>query len=100
MFDFNFILKSFKHFSIYSKNGLPSDDNPYLFNGDFVDRGDNSIEVSLILFCGFLMSPSAVFINRGNHEDYVLNIRYGFLKEIGEKFGVIISLTLRCLSFF
>ena len=38
------------------------------------------------------MSPSAVYINRGNHEDYVLNIRYGFLKEIGNKFGVSFSL--------
>ncbi len=53
-----------------------------------MDRGPKSIEVSLIIFCGFLMSRSAVYINRGNHEDTVMNVRYGFLKEICSKYHV------------
>ncbi len=34
------------------------------------------------------MSSSAVYMNRGNHEDVIMNVRYGFLKEICEKYNV------------
>ncbi len=60
-----------------------------VYSRDFVDRGSKSIEVTMIIFCGFLMSPSAVYMNRGNHEDVIMNVRYGFLKEICEKYNVI-----------
>lgn len=46
-----------------------------MFNGDFVDRGSQSVEVALLLFSFLLVYPSAIFINRGNHEDYVMNLR-------------------------
>ncbi|GFS45460.1 protein phosphatase 5.2 [Actinidia rufa] len=44
--------------NIFELNGLPSEDNPYLFNGDFVDRGSFSVEVILTLFAFKCMSPS------------------------------------------
>lgn len=35
--------------NIFQLNGLPSEENPYLFNGDFIDRGSFSVEVILTL---------------------------------------------------
>jgi len=67
--------------------GRPSDANPYLFNGDFVDRGAHSIEVILTLFALKLRFPGAVRLNRGNHEAVDLNLRYGFAGELRDRYG-------------
>lgn len=39
-------------FSIFTINGLPCPKNQYIFNGDFVDRGPNGVEV-LFTLCAF-----------------------------------------------
>ncbi|XP_027545029.1 serine/threonine-protein phosphatase with EF-hands 1 isoform X1 [Neopelma chrysocephalum] len=71
---------------IFYKNGVPSEQNRYVFNGDYVDRGKNSMEILIILFAFFLIYPNNISLNRGNHEDYLMNMRYGFTKEVSNKY--------------
>jgi len=72
---------------IFELEGMPSDSNPYLFNGDFVDRGSYSLEVIITLFALKLRFPETVRMNRGNHESADLNLRYGFAAEIRNRYG-------------
>ncbi|XP_016507677.1 serine/threonine-protein phosphatase 5 isoform X1 [Nicotiana tabacum] len=71
--------------NIFELNGFPSEDNPYLFNGDFVDRGSFSLEVILTLFAFKCMCPSAIYLARGNHESKSMNKIYGFEGEVRSK---------------
>ncbi|NXY68860.1 PPE1 phosphatase, partial [Glareola pratincola] len=71
---------------IFYKNGLPSEQNRYVFNGDFVDRGQNSMEILIILFAFLLIYPNDLHLNRGNHEDYIMNLRHCQKKDIIEEY--------------
>lgn len=59
--------------NIFKINGLPSENNPYLFNGDFVDRGSFSVECIFTLFGFKLLFPNHFFMSRGNHETINMN---------------------------
>ena len=72
---------------IFELNGEPSEHNPYVFNGDFVDRGSFSAEVVLTLFAYKLLYPQHVHLARGNHESVEMNKMYGFDGEITAKYG-------------
>lgn len=77
--------------NIFDKNGLPSEDNPYLFNGDFVDRGSFSVECIFTLLGFKLLYPNHFFLSRGNHESINMNQMYGFTGEVVAKYSSIMS---------
>lgn len=71
--------------NIFEINGLPGEGNPYLFNGDFVDRGSFSLEVILLFFSFKLAYPRHFHLTRGNHESRTMNEIYGFKGEVTTK---------------
>jgi protein phosphatase len=57
----------------------------YIFLGDFVDRGINSLETICLLFALKVRYPGQVHLIRGNHEDKWINCSFGFSEECAMK---------------
>jgi len=74
---------------ILDESGFPSSLNRYVFNGDYVDRGEHSVEVICILLALLTAEPENVFLNRGNHEDEAVCRVYGFQNEVIEKYNML-----------
>lgn len=72
--------------NIFDINGYPNESNPYLFNGDFVDRGSFSVECIITLLFYKALYPNHFHLVRGNHEARNLNKMYGFENEVKEKY--------------
>ena len=62
-------------------------DTSYIFIGDFVDRGYNSIESLSLLLCYKVKYPGLITLLRGNHESRQITKSYGFYEEIDRKYG-------------
>jgi serine/threonine-protein phosphatase 5 len=72
--------------NIFSINGNPSETNPYIFNGDFIDRGSFCAEVMNVMMSWKVLYPKHFYMSRGNHESKNLNKLYGFEHEIKHKY--------------
>jgi serine/threonine-protein phosphatase PP1 catalytic subunit len=69
--------------------GDPSPSNPFLFLGDYVDRGRNSLEVLACLLALKVLHRQQVFLLRGNHECSSVSRIYGFFDEVArDRFNV------------
>ncbi|XP_028052186.1 serine/threonine-protein phosphatase BSL1-like isoform X2 [Camellia sinensis] len=59
----------------------------YLFLGDYVDRGQHSLETITLLLALKIQYPDNVFLIRGNHEAADINALFGFRLECIERMG-------------
>ena len=72
---------------IFEHCGYPGEFN-YLFLGDYVDRGKQSLETISLLLCYKIKYPDKVTLLRGNHESSVTNRIYGFYDECKRRYNV------------
>lgn len=66
---------------IMDSEGFPNV-RSYLFLGDYVDRGAQSVELILFMFACKVRYPKNFYMLRGNHETSSINKSYGFYKNV------------------
>lgn len=72
---------------MFEYGGYPPEEN-YLFLGDYVDRGRQSVECICLLLAYKIKYPENFFILRGNHECASINRIYGFYDECKRRYSI------------
>lgn len=65
----------------------PPPESRFLFLGDYVDRGEYSLEVIVLLLALAIEYPDSVYLLRGNHEYESINSTYGFKEQVFALYG-------------
>lgn len=72
---------------LFEYGGYPPESN-YLFLGDYVDRGKQSLETIALLLAYKIKFPENFFLTRGNHECASINRIYGFYDECKKRYSI------------